>query len=175
MTLYLTDNTCPLEIRRARKSRAVFAVKYYPAGATTHSDKGVTDLQRCYGVLEAMAEHNMPLLVHGEVTDPAVDIFDRERVFLEKVLAPLIARFPQLKVVVEHITTREVAKFVREAPDNVAATITAHHLLISRNWLFRGECPQQNYCLPIPKREIHRVALIEAAISGLKKFFLGTD
>jgi dihydroorotase len=175
MTLYLTDNTSPEEIGRARASGAVHAVKYYPAGATTNSDSGVTDLTRCYGVFEQMAEHGMPLLVHGEVTDPAVDVFDRERVFLERMLAPLVARFPALKIVVEHITTREAAQFVQEAGDNVAATITAHHLLINRNALFAGGIRPHLYCLPIVKREPHREALVAAAASGSRKFFLGTD
>ena len=175
MTLYLTDNTPASEIRRARESGFIHAVKYYPAGATTNSDSGVTDIARCYGVLEAMAEHGMPLLVHGEVTDPAVDIFDRERVFLERVLAPLVRRIPQLRIVVEHITTREAAQFVREAPANVAATITAHHLLINRNALFAGGIRPHLYCLPVAKREQHRQALVEAAVSGSSKYFLGTD
>jgi dihydroorotase len=175
MTLYLTDNSRPEEIARAKASGAVHAVKYYPAGATTNSDSGVSDLARCYPVLEAMAEHGMPLLVHGEVTDPAVDIFDRERVFLERVLEPLVARFEKLKVVVEHITTREAADFVRTAPATVAATITAHHLLLNRNALFVGGIRPHHYCLPVIKREIHREALVAAAISGDSKFFLGTD
>jgi dihydroorotase len=175
MTLYLTDNTGPEEIGRARASGAVHAVKYYPAGATTNSDSGVTDLARCYGVFEAMVEHRMPLLVHGEVTDPAVDIFDRERVFLERILEPLAARFPKLKIVVEHITTREAAAFVRAAPSNIGATITAHHLLLNRNALFAGGVRPHHYCLPVIKREIHREALVEAAVSGDPKFFLGTD
>jgi dihydroorotase len=175
MTLYLTDNTRPEEIARAKASGAVHAVKYYPAGATTNSDSGVSDLARCYPVLEAMAAHGMPLLVHGEVTDPAVDIFDRERVFLGRVLEPLVARFETLKVVVEHITTREAADFVRTAPATVAATITAHHLLLNRNALFVGGIRPHHYCLPVIKREIHREALVAAAISGDPKFFLGTD
>ena len=175
MTLYLTDLTEPHEIARARASRAVHAVKYYPAGATTNSDAGVTDLARCYPVFEAMAAHGMPLLVHGEVTDPAVDIFDRERVFLERELVPLAERFPQLKIVVEHITTREAADFVRAAPDNVAATVTAHHLLLNRNALFTGGIRPHHYCLPVIKRETHREALVAAATSGNRKFFLGTD
>jgi dihydroorotase len=175
MTLYLTDNTRPEEIARAKASGAVHAVKYYPAGATTNSDAGVSDLSRCYAVLEAMAEHGMPLLVHGEVTDPAVDIFDRERVFLERVLEPLVARFRTLKVVVEHITTREAADFVRQAPATVAATITAHHLLLNRNALFVGGVRPHHYCLPVIKRETHREALVTAAVSGDPKFFLGTD
>jgi dihydroorotase len=175
MTLYLTDNTQPEEIAKAKKSGAVHAIKYYPAGATTHSDAGVTDLERCYAVLAAMEEHGMPLLVHGEVTDPEVDIFDRERVFLERVLAPLVARFTKLRIVVEHITTREAARFVLEAPPRVAATITAHHLLLNRNALFAGGVRPHNYCLPVVKREAHRRALIEAASGGSPKFFLGTD
>ena len=175
MSLYLTDRTNPEEIGRARESGAVHAVKYYPAGATTNSDSGVTQLERCYAVFEAMAEHGMPLLVHGEVTDPAVDVFDREHVFVDRVLAPLTSRFPQLKVVVEHITTREAADFVRDAPDTVAATITAHHLLLNRNALFAGGVRPHHYCLPVIKREAHRVALVAAAMSGDRKFFLGTD
>jgi dihydroorotase len=175
MTLYLTDNTSPEEIGRARASGAVHAVKYYPAGATTNSDSGVTDLARCYAVFEQMAEHGMPLLVHGEVTDPAVDVFDREHVFVERMLAPLTARFPALKVVMEHITTREAAQFVRDAGENVAATITAHHLLINRNALFVGGVRPHLYCLPIVKRESHREALVAAVATGSRKFFLGTD
>ncbi len=175
MTLYLTDKTQPAEIGRAKASGAVHAVKYYPAGATTNSDSGVTDLVGRYPVFEAMAEHGMPLLVHGEVTDAAVDIFDRERVFLERVLEPLAARFPALKIVVEHITTREAADFVREAPDNVAATITAHHLLLNRNAMLVGGIRPHYYCLPVIKRETHRDALVAAATSGNRKFFLGTD
>jgi dihydroorotase len=175
MTLYLTDNTAPDEIARARESGVVHAVKYYPAGATTNSDSGVTDLARCYGVLEAMAACGMPLLVHGEVTDPRVDIFDRERVFLERILAPLLDRFGGLRVVVEHITTSEAADFVRQAPSRVAATITAHHLLMNRNALFTGGVRPHHYCLPVLKREKHRAALVAAAVSGNPKFFLGTD
>jgi dihydroorotase len=175
MTLYLTNNTPAAEIRRARESGVVHAVKYYPAGATTNSDSGVTDLAHCYEVLEAMVEYRMPLLVHGEVTDPEVDVFDRERVFLERVLAPLTARFPGLRIVVEHITTREAAQFVSEAGPNVAATITAHHLLLNRNAIFAGGIQPHHYCLPVLKREVHRVALVAAAISGNPKFFLGTD
>jgi dihydroorotase len=175
MTLYLTDNTRPQEIARAKETGAVHAVKYYPAGATTNSDSGVTDLARCERVLAAMAEHRMPLLVHGEVTDPAVDIFDRERVFIERVLEPLIVRYPQLRVVVEHITTREAVQFVLRAPATIAATVTAHHLLLNRNALFAGGVRPHHYCLPVVKREIHRQALIEAVASGNPKFFLGTD
>jgi dihydroorotase len=175
MTLYLTDNTDPREIARARESAVVHAVKYYPAGATTNSDSGVTDLVRCASVLEAMEEHGMPLLVHGEVTDPAIDIFDRERVFLERVLAPLIERFARLRVVVEHVTTQEAVRFVLDAPPRVAATITAHHLLLNRNALLAGGMRPHHYCLPVLKRETHRRALLEAATSGNPKFFLGTD
>jgi dihydroorotase len=175
MTLYLTDNTPPDEIARAKESGAVYAVKYYPAGATTNSDSGVTDLAKCERALHAMAEIGMPLLIHGEVTDPEVDIFDRERIFVERVLSPLIARYPQLRIVLEHVTTREAAHFVRDALANVAATITAHHLLLNRNALFTGGVRPHHYCLPIVKRELHRVALVEAATSGNPRFFLGTD
>ncbi len=175
MTLYLTDNTRPEEIAEARASTFVHAVKYYPAGATTNSDSGVTDLARCHRVIEAMEKHGMPLLVHGEVTDPGVDVFDRERVFVERVLAPLARRFPGLRLVMEHITTREAADFVTQAPAQVAATITAHHLLLSRNALFAGGMRPHHYCLPLLKRESHRAALVQAAISGNPKFFLGTD
>ena len=175
MTLYLTDNTRPDEIIKLKQILTIKAVKYYPAGATTNSDAGVTDLARCAAVLEAMQDISIPLLVHGEVTDPAVDIFDRERVFLEHVLAPLTARYPRLKIVVEHITTREAAQFVKDAPATIAATITAHHLLLNRNALFAGGMRPHYYCLPVLKREVHRVALVAAAISGNPKFFLGTD
>ena len=179
MTLYLTDNTRPEEIIQLKqidiKDRPIKAVKYYPAGATTNSDAGVTDLARCAAVLEAMQDCGVPLLVHGEVTDTTVDIFDRERVFLERTLVPLVARYPRLKVVLEHITTRESAQFVQEAPANIAATITAHHLLLNRNALFAGGMRPHNYCLPVLKREIHREALVKAAVSGNPKFFLGTD
>lgn len=175
MTLYLTDNTLAGEIATARASGAVHAVKYYPAGATTHSESGVTDLRKCYRVFEAMEACGMPLLVHGEVTDPTVDVFDREEVFLEQVLAPLVERFSQLRVVVEHITTREAVRFVQEASQCVGATITAHHLLLNRNALFAGGVRPHHYCLPVLKREAHRQALIEAAVSGNPKFFLGTD
>ena len=175
MTLYLTDNTRSEEITQSKQIDSIKAVKYYPAGATTNADAGVTDLARCAAVLEAMQETGMPLLVHGEVTDTAVDIFDRERVFLERVLVPLTARYPRLKVVVEHITTREAAQFVLNAPPNIAATITAHHLLLNRNALFAGGMRPHHYCLPVLKREVHREALVAAAISGNPKFFLGTD
>ncbi len=175
MTLYLTDNTQPGEIIKAKQSGMVHAVKYYPAGATTNSDSGVTAIEKCFPVLEAMAGAGMPLLVHGEVTDAAVDVFDRERAFIECTLAPLIERFPGLKVVMEHITTGEAARFVAAAPPGVAATITAHHLLMSRNAMFAGGVRPHLYCLPILKREIHREALVAAATSGNPKFFLGTD
>jgi dihydroorotase len=175
MTLYLTDNTAADEIRRARAGGFVHAVKYYPAGATTNSDSGVTDIRKCYGALEAMAEAGMPLLIHGEVTDPQVDVFDREKVFVERVLIPLVQRFSGLKIVMEHITTANAVEFVLGAPDTVAATITAHHLLLNRNDLFRGGLRPHHYCLPVLKREEHRRALVKAAISGNPKFFLGTD
>jgi dihydroorotase len=175
MTLYLTDNTVPKEVRRARNSGAVFAVKYYPAGATTNSEHGVTDIRHCLATLETMAEIGLPLLVHGEVTDPQVDVFDRERVFIERSLIPLHQRFPSLKVVLEHITTASAVRFVLAASENVAATITAHHLLLNRNALFQGGIRPHHYCLPVLKREEHRLALVEAATSGNPKFFLGTD
>ncbi|HSN22153.1 MAG TPA: dihydroorotase [Usitatibacter sp.] len=175
MTLYLTDDTKPSEIERARASGIVKAVKYYPAGATTNSASGVTDIRKCDAALAAMQAAGMPLLVHGEVTDPAVDVFDREAVFLDRVLAPLLARLPKLKVVVEHITTREAAEFVERAPANVGATVTAHHLLLNRNALFSGGLRPHHYCLPVIKREEHRRALVRAATSGSPKFFLGTD
>ena len=175
MTLYLTDNTAPGEIASARTSGAVHAVKYYPAGATTNSESGVTDLEKCARVFEAMERHGMPLLVHGEVTDPGVDVFDRERVFLERVLAPLVERYAGLKVVMEHITTRQAAQYVAAAPARVAATVTAHHLLLNRNALFEGGIRPHHYCLPVVKREEHRRALVEAATGGSPKFFLGTD
>ena len=175
MTLYLTDNTAPEEIVKAKESGAVHAVKYYPAGATTNSDLGVTALARCYRVLETMEQRGMPLLVHGEVTDDRVDIFDRERVFVEKVLAPLVKRFAGLKVVMEHITTREAARFIGGAPRRVAATITAHHLLLNRNALFQGGMRPHHYCLPVLKSEEDRLALLHAAVGGSPQFFLGTD
>ena len=175
MTLYLTDNTRPEEIAAAGSSGVVRAVKYYPAGATTHSDAGVTDIAKCHRALEAMEKHGLPLLVHGEVADPDVDVFDRERVFIERVLVPLVQRFAGLKLVMEHITTREACEFVAAAPPRVAATITAHHLLLSRNALFSGGIRPHHFCLPVVKREIHRLALVKAAVSGNAKFFLGTD
>ncbi|XP_012074721.1 dihydroorotase, mitochondrial isoform X2 [Jatropha curcas] len=177
MTLYLTDSTSPEEIKLARKSGVVFAVKLYPAGATTNSQAGVTDLfGKCLPVLEEMVEQNMPLLVHGEVTDPNVDIFDREKVFIDTVLQPLIQRLPQLKVVMEHITTMDAVRFV-ESCDNgsVAATVTPQHLVLNRNALFQGGLQPHSYCLPVLKRETHRQAIVSAVTSGSKRFFLGTD
>lgn len=175
MTLYLTDNTDPAEIVRARASGFVQAVKYYPAGATTNSDSGVTDIRKVDAALEAMQEAGLPLLLHGEVTDPEVDVFDREAVFIERILAPLLQRMPRLKVVLEHISTRQAAEFVTAAPANVAATVTAHHLLYSRNAMFQGGIRPHYYCLPVLKRELHRRALVEVATGGNPKFFLGTD
>jgi dihydroorotase len=175
MTLYLTDNTTPDEIRRAKASGFVHAVKYYPAGATTNSDSGVTDLVRAYPAIAAMEEVGLPLLLHGEVVDSAVDVFDREAVFIERHLVRLLKDFPRLKIVLEHITTRQAAEFVTAAPANVAATITVHHLLYNRNAMFQGGIRPHMYCLPVLKREQHREALVAAAISGNPKFFLGTD
>ncbi|MGG6240998.1 dihydroorotase [Nodosilinea sp. AN01ver1] len=174
MTLYLTDNTRPEEILAAKEAQFVKAVKYYPAGATTNSDAGVTEISKCDRVFETMQQVNMPLLLHGEVTDPGVDMFDREKVFIEKYLMPLKQRFPQLRVVLEHVTTSEAVEFVL-ATDNVAATITPQHLLFNRNSLFQGGLRPHYYCLPILKRETHRQALLRAATSGNPKFFLGTD
>lgn len=175
MTLYLTDNTTPAEITKAAASGFVKAVKYYPAGATTNSDAGVTDLRKCDAVFEAMQATGMPLLMHGEVTGDEVDVFDREHVFIEKHLVPLVARFPKLRIVLEHITTAQAAEFVLSASENIAATITPQHLLYSRNAIFKGGLRPHLYCLPILKREEHRVALVKAATSGNPKFFLGTD
>ncbi|MEK7835199.1 MAG: dihydroorotase [Pseudomonadota bacterium] len=175
MTLYLTDRTTGDEIRRARQSGVVHAVKYYPAGATTNSDSGVTALTRCEDALAAMAECGLPLLVHGEVTFPEVDIFDREKVFIDRILVPLLSKFSSLRVVFEHITTRDAVSFVLGAPPRVAATITAHHLLLNRNALLAGGIRPHHYCLPILKREEDRQALVQAAASGNSKFFLGTD
>ena len=175
MTLYLTDNTRPQEIETAKASGIVHGVKLYPAGATTNSDSGVTRLENCHKVFEAMEKYGMPLLVHAEVTDPEVDVFDREKVFIERHMIPLVKQFPGLRVVFEHITTRDAADFVVSANDNVAATITVHHLLMNRNALFAGGIRPHHYCLPILKREEHRKALVAAATSGNPKFFLGTD
>ena len=174
MTLYLTDNTAPEEIRRAREA-GVVALKLYPAGATTNSDAGVTDIRKTYPVLEAMQREGLPLLVHGEVTDADIDLFDREAVFIDRVMRPLRHDFPELKVVFEHITTQEAAEYVRDADAFTAATLTAHHLLYNRNALFMGGLRPHYYCLPVLKREVHRQALVAAATSGSTKFFLGTD
>ena len=175
MTLYLTDNTTPDDIIEAHASQLVTAVKLYPAGATTHSAAGVTEISNTYAVLEVMEKLGMPLLVHAEVTDPGVDVFDREQAFIGRTLEPLTVRYPALKVVLEHVTTRDGVDFVANAADSVAATITAHHLLLNRNAMFRGGLQPHAYCLPVLKRETHRTALVEAAISGSRKFFLGTD
>ncbi|HKK04438.1 MAG TPA: dihydroorotase [Gammaproteobacteria bacterium] len=175
MTLYLTDDTPAEEIRRAHGSGAVHGVKLYPAGATTNSASGVTDIERTYPALEAMETLGLPLLVHGEVTDPDIDIFDREAVFIERRLEPLLRRFPRLRVVFEHITTRHAVDFVRGAGDNIGATITAHHLLYNRNAMLVGGIRPHLYCLPVLKRETHREALLQAAVSGEPRFFLGTD
>ncbi len=174
MTLYLTDRLPPDEIARARDA-GVVAVKLYPAGATTNSDAGVTDLRKTFPTLEAMQRLGLPLLVHGEVTDPAIDLFDREAVFIDTQLIPLRRDFPELKIVFEHITTREAAQYVAEAGVHTAATITAHHLLYNRNALFTGGVRPHYYCLPVLKRETHRLALVAAATSGSDRFFLGTD
>ena len=175
MTLYLTDQTDPAEIEIAAASDHVYAVKLYPAGATTNSDAGVAHLESLFPVLAAMEECDLPLLIHGEVTDHDIDIFDREKVFIERHLAPIAARFPGLRIVLEHITTRDAVRFVREAPGNVAATITAHHLLLNRNDMLVGGIRPHYYCLPILKRRLHQNELLEAATSGNPKFFLGTD
>ena len=175
MTLYLTEATTADEVRKAKASGFVHGIKLYPAGATTNSDAGVRDVSNAMVALEAMAEVGMPLLVHGEVTDPAVDVFDREAVFIDTVFEPLLKRLPGLRVVFEHITTRQAAEYVASAGDNIAATITAHHLLMNRNALFTGGIRPHHYCLPVLKRESHREALLAAATSGSKKFFLGTD
>ncbi|MFO1378507.1 MAG: dihydroorotase [Steroidobacteraceae bacterium] len=175
MTLYLTDNTSPAEIDAARASGAVVGVKYYPAGATTNSDSGVTAIERCFPVLERMEAVDLPLSLHGEVTDPAVDIFDRERVFIDTTLALLTRRFPRLRIVLEHVTTREGVQFVRGAGARIAATLTPQHLLLNRNAMLAGGVRPHLYCLPVLKREHDRVALVEAATGGEPRFFLGTD
>lgn len=175
MTLYLTDITSADEIRKAKASGVVHAVKLYPAGATTNSDAGVTDIRKTYAALEEMQRCGMPLLVHGEVTDPAIDVFDREAVFIERVMQPLLKDMPNLRVVFEHITTKDAAQFVANAPDNIAATLTPQHLLYNRNAMLVGGIRPHFYCLPILKRETHRESLVQAATSGSKKFFLGTD
>jgi dihydroorotase len=175
MTLYLTDRTDPAEVDRAKASGIVHGFKLYPAGATTHSDAGVTDIRKVDAVLARMAEAGVILQVHGEVTDPAVDVFDREARFIESVLAPVVARFPRLRVVFEHITTREAVEFVRHARDGVAATVTPQHLLMNRNALFTGGMRPHHYCLPVLKTEPDRRTLLEAIASGDHRFFLGTD
>ena len=175
MTLYLTDKTSPDEIKRAVDSGFVHGVKLYPAGATTNSDAGVTSLKHCMATLETMQEVGLPLLVHGEVTDGDIDLFDREAVFIEKILIPLRKQLPALKIVFEHITTYQAADYVRDADGAIAATITAHHLLYNRNAIFKGGVRPHYYCLPVLKREIHRQALLKAASSGNPRIFLGTD
>jgi dihydroorotase len=175
MTLYLTDNTSAEDIVAAKASGIVHGVKLYPAGATTNSDSGVTNLAKCRVALAAMEKHGMPLLVHAEVTDADVDVFDREKMFIDRHMIPLTRDFPGLRVVFEHITTRDAAEFVASAPANIGATITAHHLLMNRNAMFGGGIRPHHYCLPVLKREEHRQALVAAAISGSPKFFLGTD
>ncbi len=174
MTLYLTDNLAPEEIKRA-KAAGVVACKLYPAGATTNSDAGVTDIRKIYPVLEAMQREGVLLLVHGEVTSSDIDLFDREAVFIEQQLKPLRRDFPGLKIVMEHITTKEAAQYVAESDDLLGATVTAHHLLYNRNAIFTGGIRPHYYCLPVLKRETHRLALVQAATSGNPKFFLGTD
>ncbi|MEM9623459.1 MAG: dihydroorotase [Pseudomonadota bacterium] len=175
MTLYLTDATPPAEIERAKASGQVFGVKLYPAGATTNSQSGVTDIEHCFATLDKMQEVGMPLLLHGEVTHDHIDIFDREAVFIDEVLTGVVERFPELKIVFEHITTADAVDFVMGAPAHIGATITAHHLLLNRNDMLVGGIRPHNYCLPVLKRERHRQALVAAATSGNPKFFLGTD
>ena len=175
MTLYLTDNTPADEIRRAIDSGFVKGVKLYPAGATTNSDAGVTDIRHCMRTLEAMQDAGLPLLIHGEVTDNTIDVFDREAVFIDRILQPLRKSLPGLRVVFEHITTKDAADYVRDAEGDIAATITAHHLMYNRNAIFQGGIRPHYYCLPVLKRETHRQALVQAAISGSPRFFLGTD
>lgn len=175
MTLYLTDNTSAEDILQAKQSGLVHAVKLYPAGATTNSDAGVTDLKKCAAALDAMQECGMPLLVHGEVTTADIDVFDREKVFIDRIMQPLLKDYPSLKVVFEHITTADAAQFVANESNRIAATITPHHLLLNRNDLLVGGIHPHHYCLPVLKRNTHQQALLEAATSGSKKFFLGTD
>ena len=175
MTLYLTDNTSADEIIAARKSCFIKGLKLYPAGATTNSDAGVTDIRHCDAALDEMQKAGLPLLVHGEVTGTEIDVFDREKVFIDKILQPLTLRFPELKVVFEHITTKEAADFVLQSGNNIAATITPQHLLLNRNALFQGGLQPHNYCLPVLKRDIHQQALLAVIRSGNNKFFLGTD
>ena len=175
MTLYLTHQTTLEEVRKAADSAYVYAFKLYPAGATTNSDAGVSDLTALYPVLDALQKYDIPLLIHGEVTDPDCDIFDRERIFIERTLTVLVTNFPELRIVLEHVTTEDAVQFVASAPDNVAATITPQHLLYNRNAILAGGIRPHYYCLPILKREKHRLALVKAATSGNPKFFLGTD
>lgn len=175
MTLYLTDNTTPADIHAAKASDIIAAAKLYPAGATTNSASGVTDIKKLYPVFAAMQEAGLPLLLHGEVTDGDIDIFDREKVYIDRTLTPLVADFPTLKIVLEHITTKDAVDFVKQANNNVAATITVHHLLFNRNHMLVGNIRPHLYCLPILKRNVHQQALIDAATSGNSKFFLGTD
>lgn len=175
MTLYLTDSTPAHEIKIAKESGVVHGVKLYPAGATTNSQNGVTDIRKRYPIFEAMQKTGLPLLVHGEVTNPDIDIFDREKVFIDRILKEIIQNFPELKVVLEHITTKDAAQFVLEAPKKVAATITAHHLLLNRNDLLVGGIKPHYYCLPVLKRRLHQEALLQFATSGSSKVFLGTD
>ena len=175
MTLYLTDNASVKDVEEAKASGFVKAFKLYPAGATTNSDSGVTSLDKCGAALAAMETLGVPLLVHAEVTDADVDVFDRERVFIDRHMKPLVTKYPKLKIVFEHITTKDAAEFVMSAPANVAATITPHHLLMNRNAMFAGGIRPHHYCLPVLKREEHRLALVKAATSGSPKFFLGTD
>ena len=175
MTLYLTNNTTKFDIEEAVESEHVYAVKLYPAGATTNSESGVTSIENVYPIFETMQDLGLPLLIHGEVTSPNIDVFDREAIFIEKTLNPICQNFPKLRVVFEHITTKQGVEFVLNANENVAATITPHHLLLNRNALFQGGIQPHHYCLPILKREIHQQALLAAATSGNPKFFLGTD
>ena len=175
MTLYLTNNTSKLDIQEAVENEHVHAVKLYPAGATTNSESGVTSVEKVYPIFETMQNLGLPLLIHGEVTSPDIDVFDREAVFIEKTLNPICDNFPNLRVVFEHITTKQGVEFVTNANENVAATITPHHLLLNRNALFQGGIQPHHYCLPILKREIHQQTLLSAATSGNPKFFLGTD
>lgn len=175
MTLYLTEDTTPDEIQRAAECPHVHAVKLYPAGATTNAASGVRDIEKVYPVIEAMEKHDLPLLMHGEVVDSEIDIFDREAVFIDRHLTPLVGHFPRLRMVMEHITTESAVSFIEAQPDNLAATITAHHLLLNRNAMFEGGLRPHHYCLPLIKRERHRHALVEAATSANPKFFLGTD
>ena len=175
MTLYLTDNMEALAVSNIKESAHIMGIKYYPAGATTNSDSGVTDIAKVYTVIEKMALLGVPLLVHGEVTDPNVDIFDRERIFIETILSPLIERYPELKIILEHITTKDAVDFVKAQSEKVAATITIHHLLYNRNDMFFKGIKPHLYCLPILKRDTHQRALVDAALSGNPKFFLGTD